>query len=489
MRRALWLVGLLLLAAACTREPGISPGDGNSDPAGASRNPVMSMERLQELALELPDDFSDGLSTLSARKMIREVVPVTDFIDGSLLEPFAASVAASGTKAAATRAGGVAPANASPGSLSAEADVAATLGRIYVVNYEDDAGFAILSADRQLPSVLGYADSGNVTDTMTNPGIKLFLERLPDFVATSLRWDSLTDPDPPVDPDPGGGGTDPGPAPDPSDTTVVYRYHHNQFVCTTTEGPYVKVEWGQGYPFNNRVTTLCPNKMTGRAPAGCTITAMLQIMSSHCYPTSYIEILDLTRVELDWATYISYKRGLDFGRDPAAENRIARFTHMLGINASIDYGCNGSGAAVKNIKKTFEGYGYHTDGVMSYTWDRVREDIDHGLPVFTAATPLSGDRHAWVIDGYKYGYYLTDVFMDVYDANGNLIRGYYLGVEHEYHTLAHCNWGWDGDGNGYFLNDCYSPSGPIIRDEETGSAPASSRPYIKDFEIIKNVHP
>ena len=250
-----------------------------------------------------------------------------------------------------------------------------------------------------------------------------------------------------------------------------------------------KVEWGQGYPFNNRVTTLCPNKMTGRAPAGCTITAMLQIMSSHCYPTSYIEILDLTRVELDWATYISYKRGLDFGRDPAAENRIARFTHMLGINASIDYGCNGSGAAVKNIKKTFEGYGYHTDGVMSYTWDRVREDIDHGLPVFTAATPLSGDRHAWVIDGYKYGYYLTDVFMDVYDANGNLIRGYYLGVEHEYHTLAHCNWGWDGDGNGYFLNDCYSPSGPIIRDEETGSAPASSRPYIKDFEIIKNVHP
>ena len=157
MRRALWLVGLLLLAAACTREPGISPGDGNSDPAGASRNPVMSMERLQELALELPDDFSDGLSTRSARRMIREVVPVTDFIDGSLLEPFAASVAASGTKAAATRAGGVAPANASPGSLSAEADVAATLGRIYVVNYEDDAGFAILSADRQLPSV-GFAD-------------------------------------------------------------------------------------------------------------------------------------------------------------------------------------------------------------------------------------------------------------------------------------------------------------------------------------------
>lgn len=105
-----------------------------------------------------------------------------------MLEPFAASVAASGTKAAATRAEEL-PLRMPPLAPFLPRRMSpATLGRIYVVNYEDDAGFAILSADRQLPSVLGYADSGNITDTMTNPGIKLFLERLPDFVATSLLW-------------------------------------------------------------------------------------------------------------------------------------------------------------------------------------------------------------------------------------------------------------------------------------------------------------
>lgn len=67
MRRALWLVGLLLLAAACTREPGISPGDGNSDPAGASRNPVMSMERLRSWRSSFPMIFRRPLHTLRAQ--------------------------------------------------------------------------------------------------------------------------------------------------------------------------------------------------------------------------------------------------------------------------------------------------------------------------------------------------------------------------------------------------------------------------------------
>lgn len=465
MRRALGLVGLLLLAAACTREPGISPGDGNSDPAGASRNPVMSMERLQELALELPDDFSDGLSTRSARKMIREVVPVTDFIDGSLLEPFAASVAASGTKAAATRAGGVAPANASPGSLSAEADVAATLGRIYVVNYEDDAGFAILSADRQLPSVLGYADSGNVTDTMTNPGIKLFLERLPDFVATSLRWDSLTDPDPPVDPDPGGGGTDPGPAPDPSDTTVVYHRMHQGFQRILTKGPFMQVEWGQGPPFNKKTPACDPPQMN--APAGCVAIAILQIMSYHHYPTSYATgVFD--RSELDWNAFNACKRGVNLDSDPLLAARMADFVRRIGDNVDMSYHCDKSSASIQAAKRALKNYGFHTDDICSYSLERVRAEIDANRLLYVRGDPASGgDGHAWVIDGY--------------------VHGYYLGIENEYHDFVHCNWGWDGNGNGYFLHTWLFPKSPEIPDAGTGHADVSIRPYTNDLKIIKGI--
>ena len=482
MRRALWLAGLLLLAAACTREPGISPGDGNSDPAGASRNPVMSMERLQELALELPDDFADGLSTRSGRKMIREVVPVTDFIDGSLLEPFAASVAASGTKAAATRAGGVDPADASPGSLSAEADVAATLGRIYVVNYEDDAGFAILSADRQLPSVLGYADNGNITDTMTNPGIKLFLERLPDFVATSLRWDSLPDPDPPVnppvDPDPGGGGGT-GPSPDPSDTTVVYRYHHNGIQRGDITGPYVSVRWGQGAPFNDNTPECMLNWNT---PAGCVAIAMLQIMSYHQYPTASTTIGTGNSIVLDWPVLKTATTGQMMLHNPG-RTQLANFIRRIGEDVHMVYTCAESGAYTNDADRVLKSYGYLTDGIHDYNWTAVRNDLDRMRPVYVRGVSVEGG-HAWVIDGYMKARVPVDVFMDVYDSNGNFLRGYYLGIQYEYEYLPHCNWGWDGSSNGYFYSGVFAPKQPVFPD---GTGSTSAEPFTSNLRIIKNI--
>ena len=92
--------------------------------------------------------------------------------------------------------------------------------------------------------------------------------------------------------------------------------------------------------------------------------------------------------------------------------------------------------------------------------------------------------------------------MDVYDANGNLIRGYYLGVEHEYNNgnflrgyylgieyeyqdLMHCNWGWDASGNGYFHTGVFAPQRPVYPDWD--NAGDAHDPYIRDLKIIKNI--
>ena len=75
--------------------------------------------------------------------------------------------------------------------------------------------------------------------------------------------------------------------------------------------------------------------------------------------------------------------------------------------------------------------------------------------------------------------------MDVYDSNGNLLRGYYLGIENEYHDFVHCNWGWDG--NGYFLHTWLFPKSPEIPDAGTGHAHVRIRPYTNDLKIIKGI--
>ena len=92
---------------------------------------------------------------------------------------------------------------------------------------------------------------------------------------------------------------------------------------------------------------------------------------------------------------------------------------------------------------------------------------------------------AWVIDGYMRARVPVDVFMDVYDSNGNFLRGYYLGIEYEYQDLMHCNWGWDASGNGYFHTGVFAPQRPVYPDWD--NAGDAHDPYIRDLKIIKNI--
>ncbi len=60
----------------------------------------------------------------------------------------------------------------SSATKSGETDDAEVTKNIYVVNYADDGGFAILAADTLMETILAYSDQGNITDTMDNPGVR-----------------------------------------------------------------------------------------------------------------------------------------------------------------------------------------------------------------------------------------------------------------------------------------------------------------------------
>lgn len=51
---------------------------------------------------------------------------------------------------------------------------------IHVFNFEDKEGFAIMSGNVELPSLLALADSGEITETdyIDNPGFAIFLENM-----------------------------------------------------------------------------------------------------------------------------------------------------------------------------------------------------------------------------------------------------------------------------------------------------------------------
>ena len=69
-----------------------------------------------------------------------------------------------------------------------------------------------------------------------------------------------------------------------------------------------------------------------------------------------------------------------------------------------------------------------------------------------------------------------------------IIRGYYLGVEHEYHTLAHCNWGWDGKYDGYFAGKAFDAvKGCYLADDNAAVSQtrgANTKNYTWWFRIV-----
>ncbi|MCF0052790.1 Spi family protease inhibitor [Dyadobacter sp. LJ53] len=46
----------------------------------------------------------------------------------------------------------------------------------YIVNYEDDKGFTLLSAYRRMKPVLAFSDNGTFDDKTDNPGIQMWFD-------------------------------------------------------------------------------------------------------------------------------------------------------------------------------------------------------------------------------------------------------------------------------------------------------------------------
>ena len=92
---------------------------------------TITTDSLLKIAQELPAMFSQNAKTKSSAKVIKEVIPFNHIIPK--------------TKSSTT------------GSTT---DLSES---IYVVNYDNEEGFAILSADVRMPQLLGYSDQESTT--------------------------------------------------------------------------------------------------------------------------------------------------------------------------------------------------------------------------------------------------------------------------------------------------------------------------------------
>lgn len=279
----------------------------------------------------------------------------------------------------------------------------------YLVNLGNEEGFAVLAANRKLNnSIYCLTEDGRVDQESfaqafaylsgqleTRSGSEIMdMEEL--FVPTLLTRAMVMD----------------------------YYDQTNQVSTKATTpsgsptGPILQTKWHQNTPFND---------LLNGCPAGCVAIACAQIMAYNEHPS----VFTADTVTCSWATMKTVSPVGDrfaSGSEDARE-QVAAFLKELGKddNLKIRYGDDGSWGLADGVVRTLRNYGYkNVDkriGFVKKDRTKVSECLAKGYPVFmNGGNSDDFTGHAWVVDG-------------------------------EWGNYFHCNWGWRGLWDGYYVKD------------------------------------
>lgn len=313
---------------------------------------------------------------------------------------------------------------------------------LYIVNFEDSCGYALVSADALVPGVAAYVEKGTLTpgEEIDNPGFKIFLEGYGKFVGDSIkclkdslakyqRLDSLC----PV-----------------LDSTHVPNTPYSLIYYVA---PLLTTEWGQSIPYN----LYCP----GYKLAGCTAIAIAQISAFYRYPLSYNNHV------YEWNKMLQESKinnSIDSIRYSAAQ-----LIYDIAELVYTRYGYNVSTAYFSNVPHCWDEFGYHYDELRDVNFETIKADISNGNPVFMrGCVPGENTGHAWAVDGVALKRHRFALIQSIPDR--------------EY---IHCNWGWNGDCNGYFILGAFEKRYGL----ETDYGVSGYRAYNEDIWIYHNIYP
>ena len=319
---------------------------------------------------------------------------------------------------------------------------------LYVINFGDNSGFAVVTADKSLTPILAMTESGEITDidNIEVPGLKAFMQASMTYASASEPQGSEKTITPPViKPD-----------------QPVNKLYRGEVVYKTAyeHTPEVNVSWGEVWPTGY----YCPNQK-----AGCVVTAALQALSRFEYPKllrlTYND-RDMEYVSINWPTLKNNVgcRGyipptLDRIRNLEDCLTLGRVSRQIGELIGADYtNQNFTKASLGELRNTLKSIAPN----ISYS------DITYSAPnisniptwnvIMMTGREIEDDEntsHCWLIDGCKYENWHVYVYVTEnprFDDEGNFIPSGepVESYNQTIYTMSHINWGWGGYYDGYY---------------------------------------
>lgn len=307
------------------------------------------------------------------------------------------------------------------------ADHADTL--LYVINYTNDGGFAVVGASLSLPELLVVTDSGRYDDGLREacPPCYDYLNSLQNSIVNA---DGL-----PTSPTTPAGIRE-------EVTTSVY----------SQVSPRLQVSWGQRG---------CEGKYCPNGCAGCVNVALAMAMSYFEYPISIgVTFPDAPTsfTSLNWSEMKNHdgttKDSINNCNDAAsasAHESISLLLRELGYRHQSSYYSNGhTGTTLSNNRSLVSNLGFTISDTKDFS-SSVYSDLGTGLAVVMGSMQSDGsEAHMWLMDGYKIMKVIRRMYSYTTTEDGRII--YTLESETtSYENYPHYNWGYNGVCNGYFL--------------------------------------
>lgn len=215
-------------------------------------------------------------------------------------------------------------------------------------------------------------------------------------------------------------------------------------------GPLTTTQWDQVSPYNLYADPTTGTNDEGafdfrydnRYPAGCVVTAMAQIAA----------YLKPSMPGIDWSL-ANIQSVPMFDNSSETSKAVASVFSLIAKGSGTKYGPKGGSTNTQMARNYMKTLGVYMDDAKDCTFQNMKASLDAlrlvyitgtGRHVYTRGFNASG-RHAWLIDGYQ-----------IRQRNSS-----YRMILRQYNVYCHCNFGWGGDSDGWYL---YQSSGDITFD-------------------------
>lgn len=310
---------------------------------------------------------------------------------------------------------------------------------MYVVNYNDEAGYALIGARRDRKNVLAVIDKGSYDPEIgsDNPGLNLFLGAAETYLNDNYEPEDAI----------------------PEDTIYeVYPSHEwRDTVIHKVNPKFDGLAWGQKGLYG----MYCPNQTAGCVPVaiGSIKTYLRKVYNGSTYEGFNFSGRPYSTSTINWNELFAHKSNL-YCYETDAENThiaIAAILRQIGKDVDANYTSSGTGVSKSNAKKGIEQQfsDMKVSGFSDFSYYSIKGALNFGI-VYMRGDEVNPDLggHAWVADGY------TEMDITVEQEFWNpWTNRFDKQMPYSYSDrYLHFCWGWNGQDDGYFEGSVFKTS-------------------------------